>query len=64
MDKDAIAMKLKKLRGERTREEVAKALGISVSAVSMYENGDRIPRDDVKIRIANYYNQPINEIFF
>lgn len=64
MDKDAIAMKLKKLRGKRTREEVAKALGISVSAVSMYENGDRIPRDDVKIRIANYYNQPINEIFF
>lgn len=64
MDKDAIAMKLRQLRGERTREEVAKAIGTSVSAISMYENGDRIPRDDVKIRIANFYEQPINEIFF
>lgn len=64
MDKDAIAMKLRQLRGERTRGEVAKAIGTSVSAISMYENGDRIPRDDVKIRIANFYEQPINEIFF
>lgn len=64
MDKKAIAEKLKKLRGDRSREEVAKALGISVSAISMYENADRVPRDDVKIRIANYFNTPINEIFF
>ena len=28
MDKKAIAEKLKKLRGDRSREEVAKALGI------------------------------------
>ena len=64
MDKKAIASKLKKLRGNIPRETVAKAVGISVSAISMYENGDRIPRDDVKIRLANYYCVPIGDIFF
>ena len=64
MNKKEIAEKLKKLRGDTPREVVAKAVGISVSAISMYENGDRIPRDDVKIRIANYYNTPISDIFF
>ena len=64
MNKKAIASKLKKLRGNIPRETVAKAVGISVSAISMYENGDRIPRDDVKIRLANYYCVPIGDIFF
>ena len=35
--------KLIALRGNKTQEEVAKALGISVSALSMYEQGRRIP---------------------
>lgn len=64
MNKKEIAEKLKKLRGDTPREVVAKAVGISISAISMYENGERIPRDDVKIRIANYYNTPISDIFF
>ena len=61
---DNIAKKLIELRGERTREEVAKAIGVSVSAVGMYENGERIPRDFIKIRIAKYYNRSVEEIFF
>ena len=32
--------KLIQLRGNRSQEEVAKALGISVSALSMYEQGN------------------------
>lgn len=61
---DNIAKKLVELRGEKTREEVAKAIGVSVSAVGMYENGERIPRDFIKIRIAKYYNRSVEEIFF
>lgn len=38
-------------------------LNISVSALSMYERGERIPRDNIKIRIASYYKKPINKIF-
>lgn len=60
----AIAKTLKELRGTKTREEVAKAVEISVSALSMYENGDRIPRDDIKVRLANYYGKSVSFIFF
>lgn len=56
--------KLIALRGERSQEEVAKALGISVSALSMYEQGNRIPRDEVKIRMAEYYGISIEALFF
>lgn len=59
-----IGKRLAELRGSRTQAEVALALGISVSALSMYENGERIPRDNIKIRIANFYKKPIHKIFF
>lgn len=64
MDTDAIAKRLVELRGRKTQEEVARALGISTSALSMYERGERIPRDNIKLRISAYYNEPIHKIFF
>ncbi|MDD3222314.1 MAG: helix-turn-helix transcriptional regulator [Lachnospiraceae bacterium] len=64
MNKEAVAKILVKLRGTRSRETVANAIGVSTSALSMYENGERIPRDDIKIRIAKYYNRSVNFIFF
>ena len=56
--------KLIELRGERSREEVAKELGISVSALTKYERGERIPRDQVKVQIARYYHSSVASIFF
>lgn len=64
MNPKDIGLKLTELRGTRTQEEVAKAVGISASALSMYENGERIPRDNIKIRLADYYKKPIHKIFF
>lgn len=64
MDAKAIGERLVQLRGNRTQEEVANALGISVSALSMYERGERIPRDNIKMRISSYYKKPIHKIFF
>ena len=64
MNSDVIAQRLVELRGTKSRESVAKAVGVSVSAISMYENGERIPRDDVKIRFAEYYQKSVQEIFF
>lgn len=64
MDANAIGRKLVKLRGEKTQEEIANSIGISVSALSMYERGERIPRDNIKIRISSYYKKPIHKIFF
>ena len=39
---------LRDLRGEKTQEEIAKAVGITKSSWAMYERGERIPRDEVK----------------
>lgn len=64
MDAKAIGERLVQLRGNRTQEEVANSLGISISALSMYERGERIPRDNIKIRISSYYKKPIHKIFF
>ena len=61
---DKIAERLLKLRGNKSREEVANAVGVSVSAISMYENGERIPRDAIKLRFAEYYQKSVQEIFF
>ena len=60
----SIGEKLKSLRGNRSREEVAKALGIALSTLTMYENNRRVPRDDIKVRISRYYGTPIEELFF
>jgi len=64
MNKEKIAELLRELRGSNTREDVAKSVGISVSALSMYENGDRVPRDEVKVRLARFYEKTVGEIFF
>lgn len=64
MNKIKIAKKLIKLRGERPKDEVAKSLGISTSAIQMYEKGERVPKDEIKIKIANYYQKTVQEIFF
>lgn len=64
MNSKEIGKILVDLRGKRSQKEVAKALGISISALSMYETGERVPRDAIKIRISSYYNKPIQEIFY
>lgn len=55
---------LKNLRGNLSQKEVAEAIGITKSAWAMYERDERMPRDEVKIRIANFFDTPVQEIFF
>lgn len=59
-----IAEKLIELRGEMTQKHVAEKIGITTSALSNYENGIRVPRDEIKIKIAKFYQKSIEEIFF
>lgn len=63
MNKNAIGAKLRELRGKRTLEAVASEIGISTSALGMYENGQRVPKDDIKVKLAKYYDVSI-DIFF
>ena len=60
----AIGEKLVRLRGEKTQKKVAEDLGISISALSMYETDSRVPRDSIKIRLADYYGMNIADLFF
>lgn len=55
---------LYKMRGTRSRTEVAKEIGISVRALASYERGERIPRDEVKEKIASYYKRSIQHLFY
>lgn len=64
MDARKIGKRLVSLRGARRREEVAKAVGVSFSALCMYETGRRVARDEVKLRLADYYGVPVESIFY
>lgn len=55
---------LRKLRGAKTQEEVANDLGITKSSWAMYERDERIPRDEVKVRIAKYFGKSVQELFY
>lgn len=55
---------LYKLRGTRPRAEVASAIGISERALASYERGERVPRDEVKQKIATFYKRSVQHIFF
>lgn len=54
---------LRKAKG-KTIAAVAKELGITPSALSNYENNIRVPRDNIKVAISDYYKKPIQKIFF
>lgn len=56
--------KLKELRGTKTQQEAAEGIGITKSALAMYERDERIPRDEVKVRIADYYGVSVLFLFF
>ena len=64
MNNEKISKTLIALRGSQSQCQVATALGISASALSMYERGERIPRDNIKEKIARYYGKEVGQIFY
>ena len=60
----SIGAKLRELRGEKTQEQVSREIGITKSAYAMYERDERVPRDEVKKKIANYYHTTVGILFF
>jgi len=62
--KEIVARNLIALRGNMSRDEVARSIGISVSALAMYESAQRSPRDEIKVKLANFYNSSVQDIFF
>ena len=56
--------RLREARGNTPRKEVCAAVGISRSALMMYENGKRSPREPIKYRLAKYYHTTVGELFY
>lgn len=59
-----IGQRLIALRGDKTQAEVAHNVGVAPSTISMYEQDERVPRDEVKKRLALYYSTSVEGLFF
>lgn len=57
-----LGKRLYQLRNDNkiTQKELASILNISNSTLSQYENNLRIPSDEIKIKIAKYFNVSID----
>lgn len=66
MENNYIADNLRFLRKRKgvTQTEVAKALGIPTTTYNAYETGQNVPRDEMKRKIAQYYDRSVQFIFF
>ena len=64
IDGKIIGKRLTYLRGERSRRDVATIVGASERAIIAYEMGERIPRDEMKRKLALLYGRTVEEIFF
>lgn len=64
LDSKKIGARLRALRGERSQKEVADAVGVTDMAISLYENGERIPRDEIKRAIAKFFGVSVECIFY
>lgn len=66
INRQAIAERLISLRKKKneTQEDVARAIEVSVSAITMYETAQRVPRDEIKIALAKHFGVSVKSIFF
>jgi transcriptional regulator with XRE-family HTH domain len=66
MNRKNIAKRLKDFRAKKevTQAQVAEAIGISQSTYAGYENESRVPTDEIKVRLAEYYNTTVLALFF
>ena len=55
---------LKELRGNKSQAEIALSIGVTKSSWAMYERGERVPRDEVKVKIAGYFGKSVQDIFY
>ncbi len=61
-----IGLRIKRLRESKklSQEDLSKSLNVSNSTISMYERGERVPRDENKIKIASFFEVTVSSIFF
>lgn len=65
-DETEVGLRLRALRKSAalSQRELAKKIMVSTAAITNYETGIRVPRDEIKIRIADFFEKTVQEIFF
>lgn len=61
--KESTLLKVERKTAGLTQLEVAKKAGISIRAYKTYEQGERIPRADIAILIADAVGSSVEELF-
>ena len=56
--------RLRTLRGTKSLDDVASGTGLTRQAIFMYETEQRIPRDENKVALADFFGKTVQEIFF
>ena len=64
IDSQTVGERLRSLRGAKTQKEIGDAIGVTATAISQYERGERVPADDIKVALARYFNSTVEAIFF
>ena len=64
IDNKSVGQRLRSLRGKKTLKQVSDDTGINISSLTMYELGERMPRDKVKVVLADYYGVDVGKLFF
>ena len=64
MRRQIIGERLRTLRGNLSREDIALKLGVTAQAIYNYETGVRVPTDELKTKIAEIFGKTVQEIFF
>lgn len=63
---EIVGKRIKELRESKkySQETLANMIGTATSTISMYESGERIPRDEIKVKIAIALGKSVNYIFY
>ena len=66
MMNNKIGEKIMKLRLKMnlSQRQLAERVGVSASAITMYEANERVPRDEVKVRLAHFFDTTVQSLFF
>ncbi len=60
IEKLPVRLKESRLRCGMTRKQVAERLGVTVSVIGMYENGERSPSLPALMKLSSYYKVSID----
>ena len=64
LDARKIGDRLRAARGMEKRKDVCKAIGVSISALGMWETGKRIPGPATMMKLADHYRVTVQALFF